>query len=258
MPYTELIKNFERIRDYMRDFYVYGFKSRTEYDRKSGRSYDNERRRMESWLGDYMSFRQTESGKNVFLAIDSRTSAHNPLYQAWKAKSFTDGDITLHFILFDILYDPAVCMSLREIQERIDREYLSSFDAPMTFDESTLRKKLGEYAVLGLLATEKQGRNVLYRRSASHDLSAWTDAVSFFTEAGIAGVIGSYLIDRENEVLESCFQFKHHYITHALETDVLCLLFEAMSNKSAVVITNYSRRAGEEREWEVVPLKMTN
>lgn len=73
MPYTELIKNFERIRDYMRDFYVYGFKSRTEYDRKSGRSYDNERRRMESWLGDYMSFRQTESGKNVFLAIDSRT-----------------------------------------------------------------------------------------------------------------------------------------------------------------------------------------
>lgn len=256
MPYSELIKNFERIRDYMRDFYVYGFKSRTEYDRKSGRSYDNERRRMESWLGDYMSFRQTESGKNVFLAIDSRTSAHNPLYQAWKAKSFTGGDITLHFILFDILYDPAVCMSLREIQERIDRDYLASFDAPMSFDESTLRKKLGEYVSLGLLTAEKQGRSVLYRRSASHDLSAWTDAVSFFTEAGIAGVIGSYLIDRENEVLESCFQFKHHYITHALETDVLCLLFEAMSNKSAVVITNYSRRAGEEREWEVVPLKI--
>ena len=202
MPYTELIKNFERIRDYMRDFYVYGFKSRTEYDRKSGRSYDNERRRMESWLGDYMSFRQTESGKNVFLAIDSRTSAHNPLYQAWKAKSFTDGDITLHFILFDILYDPAVCMSLREIQERIDRDYLASFDAPMSFDESTLRKKLGEYVSLGLLTAERQGRNVLYRRSASLDLSAWTDAVSFFTEAGIAGVICSYLIDRENEVLE--------------------------------------------------------
>lgn len=50
MPYTELIKSFERIRNYMRDFYVYGFKSRTEYDKKSARSYDNERRRMESWL----------------------------------------------------------------------------------------------------------------------------------------------------------------------------------------------------------------
>lgn len=51
MAYSELIKNFDRIRDYMRQFYVYGFKSRTEYDKKSTRSYDNERRRIESWLG---------------------------------------------------------------------------------------------------------------------------------------------------------------------------------------------------------------
>ena len=25
MAYTELVKNFNRIRDYMREFYVYGF-----------------------------------------------------------------------------------------------------------------------------------------------------------------------------------------------------------------------------------------
>ena len=31
MAYKELIKNFNRIRDYMREFYVYGFKSREEY-----------------------------------------------------------------------------------------------------------------------------------------------------------------------------------------------------------------------------------
>ena len=45
MAYSELIKNFERIRDYMREFYVYGFESRDEYDAKSARSYDNELRR---------------------------------------------------------------------------------------------------------------------------------------------------------------------------------------------------------------------
>lgn len=54
MAYNELIKNFEKVRAYMREFYVYGFKSRTEYDAKSVRSYDDERRRLESWLGDYM------------------------------------------------------------------------------------------------------------------------------------------------------------------------------------------------------------
>ena len=34
MAYSELIKNFNRIRDYMREFYVYGFKSRDEFIRK--------------------------------------------------------------------------------------------------------------------------------------------------------------------------------------------------------------------------------
>ena len=88
MAYNELIKNFEKVRAYMREFYVYGFKSRTEYDAKSARSYDDERRRLESWLGDYMRFTQTPEGKNVFLSVDSRVTRKNPFYKAWKAKSF--------------------------------------------------------------------------------------------------------------------------------------------------------------------------
>ena len=140
MAYSELIKNFSRIRSYMRDFYVYGFKRRDEYVYKSARSYDNERRRVESWLGDYMAFRRTDAGKNVFLTVDSRTTAHNPFYKAFKAKSFTDGDITLHFLLFDILLDETVACSLQEIAEQIADGYLARFDVPMEFDESTLRK----------------------------------------------------------------------------------------------------------------------
>ena len=35
--FQELIKNFDRIRDYMRQFYVYGFKSRNDFDAKSAR-----------------------------------------------------------------------------------------------------------------------------------------------------------------------------------------------------------------------------
>ena len=49
--FSELIKNFERVRAYMRDFYVYGFKSREEFKEKSLRSYDDERRRIESYRG---------------------------------------------------------------------------------------------------------------------------------------------------------------------------------------------------------------
>ena len=41
MAYHELIKNFNMIREYMRSFYVYGFRSREEYDKKSARREQN-------------------------------------------------------------------------------------------------------------------------------------------------------------------------------------------------------------------------
>ena len=55
MAFNELIKSFDNIRQLMRDFYVFGFKSRADFADKSARSYDNERRRIESWLGDLRS-----------------------------------------------------------------------------------------------------------------------------------------------------------------------------------------------------------
>lgn len=78
MAYSELIKDFRRIRPYMRSFYVYGFRHRLEYDAKSARSYDNERRRVASWLGAYMKFGQDADGKRVFLSVDSRSVPRNP------------------------------------------------------------------------------------------------------------------------------------------------------------------------------------
>lgn len=255
MAYSELIKNFSRIRSYMRDFYVYGFKRRDEYVYKSARSYDNERRRVESWLGDYMAFRRTDAGKNVFLTVDSRTTAHNPFYKAFKAKSFTDGDITLHFLLFDILLDETVACSLQEIAEQIADGYLARFDVPMEFDESTLRKKLREYVSLGLLETEKQGKRVLYRRTKDLDLATWQEAIAFFSEAAPAGVIGSFLLDKL-EAPRAPFVFKHHYINHALDTEILCTLFDAMSRRSTVHIESFSRRAQETREAHLVPLRI--
>lgn len=120
---VQLIKDFSRIRDYIREFFVYGFKSCEEIDIKSARSYDNERRRIESWLSEYMSFYQDASGKSVFISVDSRRVLHNPLYQAWKAKSFTKNDIALHFWMMDIL-SPDKTKSVTDILSTIDSGYL--------------------------------------------------------------------------------------------------------------------------------------
>ena len=267
VAYSELIKNFGRVRDYMREFYVYGFKRRDEYEQKSARSYDNERRRIESYLGDYMGFRQTTAGKNVFLSIDSRGVGRNPLYRAFKAKSFTNGDITLHFILFDILDKPETALPLKEIVGQIG-EYLLRFgpqldptDAgyeeelartgpQMVFDESTVRKKLKEYADLGLIEIIKNGRSQLYRRAQDLDISACRDALEFFSEAGLCGVAGSFLLDKLPPE-ETVFSYKHHYITHVLESEVLCALLDAITARREAEL----ELRGEER-FSVVPLKI--
>ncbi len=255
--YSELIKNFERIRAYMRDFYVYGFKSRDDYQTKSARSYDDERRRIESWLGDHMSFVRTPEGKNVFLSIDSRSSRHNPFYKAWKASSFTDGDITLHFIIFDILYSPEVKATLSEIMQLIDDKYLSEFETPIVFDESTVRKKLKEYVEEGIIATEKQGRKIFYHRTDSPDISDLCDVLHFYSEAVPCGVVGSYLLDKE-KCTSDVFTFKHHYMTGALDSGVLAALFKAMQQKNVVTVSNLSRkrRSDEPRKNRIIPLRI--
>ena len=254
MAYNELIKNFDRIRDYMREFYVYGFKSRDEFTQKSARSYDDEKRRIESWLGDYMGFRQTPEGKNVFISIDSRISHHNPLYKAWKAKSFTDGDITLHFAILDILASAETKMTAGQITEVIDRKYLSIFQDPKLFDESTVRKKLKEYVSEGLLKTERAGKTVVYYR-AKDTASDCTDALDFFSEVAPCGVIGSFLLDRI-DAHDEHFAFKHHYITQALDSDVLCAIFMAMHEKREIAVANLSRRANEPKKIELLPIKV--
>ena len=101
MAFSELVKIFEKIRGYMREFYVYGFRTRSGFAGKSGRTYDNERRRLECVLGEHTESTRDFRGKNVFLSIDSRSGERNPLYRLLRTCSFTDRDITLHFLLMD-------------------------------------------------------------------------------------------------------------------------------------------------------------
>jgi len=255
MAYSELIKNFSKIREYMSQFYIYGFKSRNEYNSKSSRSYDNERRRIESWLGDYMSFYNDTNGKSVFIAVDSRTVSHNPLYKAFKAKSFTDNDIMLHFYLLDILSDNCA-KSIKEIADIITCDYLSVFENDYQIDESTIRKKLKEYEKLGIIKSEKKGKELVFSRHEENvDLDSWKDAAAYFSEEDPIGVVGSYLLDKYNSIPDY-FTFKHHYIMHALESEILYIIFEAIREHRAVEIEVYSPKKKNLSVHKILPVKI--
>lgn len=278
MAYSELIKNFDNIRGYMRDFFLYGIKTREEYDRKSARSYDNERRRIQSYLGSLISFRQTPSGKNAFISLEGRSVTHNPLYQAFKAKSFTNKDITLHFLLLDILSGSSY--SLKDILRIMDTEYLTAFQNPISFDESTLRKKLKEYEELGIVVSEKCGRTVTYRLSEDEIcLAEYKEAIRFFTEESPLGVIGSYLEDRmqadaeqayptgrndesgkclshKNDCAGEYLTFKNHYIMNAYDAEITELILQGIHEKRLLEITSFSRGDAGVKQQTVIPYKL--
>ncbi len=240
MAYSELIKNFSRIRVYLRSFYVYGFRHRNEFTQKSARSYDNERRRVESWLGEYMSFGQDAEGRRVFLSVDSRAIQENPLYRAFRTKSFTDRDITLHFHILDILKVMGG-LSITEIMDQLS-DRLSEFENDELPDESTIRKKLREYTSLGLIETAKRGRETIYVLSGDHtDLASWSAAAAFFSEAAPLGVVGSFLQDRLPEKFRK-FRFKHHYILNALDSEILYELFSAIGESRLITFTARKQR----------------
>ena len=145
-------------------------------------------------------------------------------------------------------------MTLTELVDAID-ERLNEAQSAMTFDESTLRKKLREYQQAGIIRIEKEGRTVHYSRAQSEAWSQLADAVDLFSEIAPCGVVGSFLQDRLRGH-DSAFTFKHHYITQAMDSEILAALFEAMREKRFVTLENLSRRVKVVRMIRVIPLRI--
>ena len=256
MAYSELIKNLDTLRTYIRSFYIYGFKSRDKFTGKSTRTYDDEKRRLENYLDGYMTFRPDENGKVNFVSIDSRHTPHNPLYKLFKAKSFTAMDISLHFMVMDILAGGEE-KSLNQILDEINSVYLDGFSSEVVPEESTLRKKLKEYEELGLIKSEKDGKTMLYCRTPLSDLSGLEDVLNFFSETDPCGVIGNFLFDKlpkEAQQEGEIFQYKHHYITSTIESDFVEQVFQAIREHRYLTIEQ--KRSEDDRTFpnEVIPL----
>ena len=251
--FHELIKSFPKTRDYVRDFFVYGFKTRNDFKEKSPRTYDNERRRLESWLAPYVRKDYAPGGSSISLAIDSSLLDTNPLFRVWKTKSFTDNDIVLHFLILDLLQDGRP-RTLGEITDSLLTQYEALFDI------QTVRRKCNAYEKEGLLIKTKSGKTVLF--SLDNSLARWLgsnrqvlDACSFFQMAGHFGIIGNELsqqFDHENR----SFRVKHSFFVHTLEDEILLELLNAMNQHKAVRMDLRSSRHGTVSTAECVPLQI--
>ncbi len=251
--FNELIKSFSKSREYVRDFFVYGFKTRDDFTGWSSRTYDTERRRLESWLPEYVNQDYTEKGKNIYLSIDSNLLSTNPLYRVWKAKSFTDNDIKLHFFILDYL-EANEPQTAEDITDGILNNYHMVFDAQM------VRRKCNEYAEEGLIFKTKQGKKILYGvNDINHQeiskFQGLKDAIKLFQLNCPFGIIGNTLMDNlsmENDI----FSIKHNFFVHTLEDEVLYKILEGIKAKREVTLEIKSTKTDNISTLTCVPLSI--
>lgn len=251
--FSELIKKFDKTRDYVRDFFVYGCKVRSDFDRRSIRTYGDEKRRVESWMGEYMRYDDSVHGRSVSISVDSGHIPENPLYNAYYSKSFTDNDIRLHFFLTDVLQDGQK-RTLREITDILNSDY------GQLFDEQTVRNKLREYTDEGLILAEKQGKTLYYSMSGENaddyfrEYKGLDDALKFFSETQHFGIIGNSILKMLG-LKNDLFFIKHNYIIHTLEDILIPEILTAINEKSTVSFCTFQ---GENigTENQVVPMRI--
>lgn len=191
------------------------------------------------------------AGTAYQISLNSRDISHNPLYKSWKAKSFTDIDITLHFYLLDILAD-GQAYSVAEMENFLSDRYFNCFSNNMHQpDAKTVRNKLNDYVELGLLQIVKQGRRNLYQLQQDKvNWRSWQLACAFFSEVAPLGEVGSYILDKFPEDCD-VFNFKHHFILYTMDSQLLFELLEAINDKKSVTIYRW-----EKDQQTVCPLKI--
>lgn len=249
MPgYTELIKNFDKIRDFVRDFFVFGIRGRSDFENVSSRSYDNERRRIQSYLNDYINESRNGSSKTISISSNTTAKTINPLFKVWETKSFTKNDLFLHFVILDILQGQ--CLSAPQIAEVIADEYTSRLDGDFSVDVMTVRNKLKEYSTLGLLSITKQGRSICYQLSEDDlEPEQLSDALMFYQNILPSGFLAAPIVRHE----KSPFIYRQVFFAQTLDDAVVLKILDAISQKRKIVI---KQSVKGRRDWtrQVVPI----
>lgn len=247
--FSELIKNIEILRPLIREFFIFGFKSRKDFDKKSGKTYDNDKRRIVSIFNELCVSNYDKNGKKVSILINSDEVDSNPFYKLFKTKSFTDNDLVLHFLILDIFSAIDAPLSAMEFAD-LTHNYLEE-----SIDLGVVRIKLNEYVDLGILHTTKIGNKIVYKlKHPFSDKGLDWDAIRYFSEVDVLGVIGSYILDRQNNEMKSIIKFKHRQLFGALDSSYILQVFDTIHSGNQLNIT-YKER-GITFTKQALPLKI--
>jgi hypothetical protein len=262
-------------RGMIRETILAPFKDYREIGFTSHRNYYYFKCYIKTWLGECVKNNINPQNK-ILVGVEPRNIEHNPCSFVYKMYRVKSNDVNFYFSVMDVLNKRGVDkkykkMSIQEIQEKMSRHQrhaMINSEGSISLSNNTWRSKLDSYCKrYGILQVCHEKNTCKYAYKESHiSLERWKDALDFFSEYDVLGVVGTYIRDRiergdydayANPIVEcqSCFSFKHHYVFHVLESDLLEILIQARKQHQYVKTNVKSKGNAENNASIFFPLK---
>ena len=243
-------ESFNATRERIRDYYIEGLSRFSNYD-GAERSNRKIHTRISSFLEDCI----INSDKKTYISLDTRKCEENPFFRLWQIKKSSDEDMTLLFIILDILSDGKE-KTLTEISDLVDEYIEKVYDKDFLIHKDTIRNRLKEYTELGIIDCKESKNKLWYCLHYDRDIiellfdSFGEEALHFTSETMPCGIIGFLILENLSLYRSTDIHFKHHYLSNALDSEIMLKLLAAIYRKKSVILTVKSQNV------EIVPIKI--
>lgn len=236
--------SLRRVRQYLRSFYM---TAQTRQDFSKQHTYDQMLNDIQLWNMPSLFYSLgTKADVRYFYKIDDRDINLNPFFNFLKSNTSNSlrNDLILYYLILQVVKHD-VFMPRTEIIKAITEVYLCGKDANdshiVEIDVKRIVKVIEDLTELGILILKKEGKAFTYRLAdVCPDLTEVFPSIRLFSEISPLGAAGYYLLDRLEldgvDIEQSHIGFKHRYLDHILDSEVLEPIFEAMHKHQAVKV----------------------
>lgn len=242
-----LIREFNDIRELLRDMYLYGCRGREDFEAIDiGTSkYDLERKRLAAYLPKHF-FRCRGRRRIWYCTYRAQEQPDNSMAEIYRNASFSVTDIIVYIDVLQILRGRADGLPVSELYRKIRNEHEES-----NITEGTLRNKLEELERIGLLKSERRKKHRCYflhtdiwKDFSDFDLLRLYRYLDFLKNTHpfempyflLQKKLGLYLECERKVPLpeESFFFYRQNHLVDVLDNEIMLELLKAMKESRLV------------------------